>query len=247
MLIVDDAQHAAGFTPVVGEIGRQARGYPAEAPVGRQGDAPGIDELLLRIGGIVHQHAFHAEVGFEHLVFDVLPFGIDRHIAIRCDFVRDGAGRKQMQHIDVPHVGEILKEVQVAVFAEIAAFNDQLAIGAIEDIDFWQRRRVFQIFAHIAPDDAGPFLNGVPRMTDFIFHFAVGRLQRHIDAAAAAVECPAMVGAGQPFRLDLCIFKRGAAVRALRADQIDGTIPSAKGDQIFSQHPDGIRNVLQIF
>ena len=246
MRIVDDAQHAARFPPVVGEIRRQAGGYAAKAPIARQREAPGVDELSLRVGCFMHQHALYAKVGLEGPVDDLVPVGRDGHVTVRFHLRGHLSRHQHVQREHMPHVDEIFDKIKVAVGAKIPALDDKLAVGPRQNVNFRQRRRVFLVGTHVAPDKPAPFPCRVPQVRDLVLQNAVAWFERRTDTAAAAVECPAVVGAGQPIRFDLAVDKRRTAMRAPRPEQANAAVLFAIGHQVFAQHAHGVRQILQI-
>ena len=83
-------------------------------------------------------------------------------------------------------------------------------------------------------------------MPDLVAQRSVHRLERHVDAVAAMVEHPAVIGTLQSVVPDLCVFKGGTAVRATRPDQPHTAIAAAESHEIFAQHAYRIGNIPQI-
>src|SRR5947209_4283898 len=95
-----------------------------------------------------------------------------------------------MDTVDVPFEG--LRPVALTHVFE------GLSLRPLESIqvpfDFGQRRRAL-LRAHVEPDDAIALLRRIGLDLDLVLEVRLLALPRHVDAGAAAVEFPAVIGA----------------------------------------------------
>src|SRR6266536_858012 len=124
-----------------------------------------------------------------------------------------------MEHYCVAHVGEIFHPVEVAVIPYIAVYQFYFSVGAGEDVDLGQRRRVLFLRAHVGPNDTSPLFNGIPEMADLTLEIAAQWLQRLVDAATLSIVSPAVIGAHQTVFHHLTILQRRQPMLAVNAQQ----------------------------
>ncbi len=92
--------------------------------------------------------------------------------------------------------------------------------------------------AQVSPNDAASLLAGIRRQLDLVLEVAIGRLRRHVYAAAIHIVFPPVVDATQAALFIAAEKERGPPVGAMLLQQTDpaGAVP--KRDEVFPQELD---------
>ena len=117
----------------------------------------------------------------------------------------------------------------------------------LQRIPIRQQRLLFRR-SHIGPDETVALLHRIPGLGDAIAAArSVVGLAGLIEAAAFYVEQPAMIAAADAFVFDLAVIERGAAMGAARMQQAGAALAVAEDDEVFAEHAQFLRHVLNLF
>src|SRR6266540_4051273 len=105
------------------------------------------------------------------------------------------------------------------------------AISADQNIPFGQIGFFFRR-SHVSEQQPAELNHGVSGMLDFVFVSSLGIFEGLLDAFAAGVVLPTVVGTADAVFLDEAIIKRRAAMRTALADKTIGTTPIAIQHQV---------------
>src|SRR5712691_6989261 len=83
-------------------------------------------------------------------------------------------------------------------------------------------------------------------MANLILEIAAARLQRLVDAAALSVVSPPVIGAHQTVFHHLTILQRRQPMGTVNPQQPRPPLAVAEYHQVFAEHPDGDRNLLEV-